>query len=193
MRTVIIAAAIMAGASVLSGCVAAPEAGAPTTTPPPSSATPDASTPPASSPPEASELVGIPLALECSALLTPEALYAFNPNVGTDPAYTPTELAQEALDLEGVACGWLNQTSAVTYSVAVAQLAPAGLATLRDRAAATAGSVDLPNADGSFVFGGQGGIEQVFLNEYWVIIESPEFIAAGDAAALVEAVAAALP
>lgn len=191
MRAVTIVVAMALGASVLAGCVAEPEPTTPSAAPAPTVTNPTESAPPPTGAPEAPDLVGIPLTLECSGLLTPDALYAFNPNVGTDPAYAPTDLARQALDLDGIACGWLNQTSAVTYSVAVAQLAPPGLTILRDAARASE-SVALPSAEGYFTVNNAGGTAQVFIGDYWVIIESPEFIAAGDPSTLIEALIASL-
>ena len=191
MRAVTIVAAMALGASVLAGCVAEPEPTTPSAAPAPSATNPTESAPPSTGAPETPDLVGTPLTLECSSLLTPDALYAFNPNVGTDPTYAPTDLARQALDLDGIACGWLNQTSAVTYSVAVAQLDPPSMTILRDAARAPE-SVDLPSAEGYFTVDNAGGSAYVFIGDYWVIIESPEFIAPGDPSTLIEALTASL-
>lgn len=193
MRSAKISTVMLLGAAMLSGCVAEQGALDPEASPTALAIAPTESAP---SPSDAAVIpgqVGIPVTFECAELLTAEALYSFNPNVGTDPAYTPTPLAQQALDLEGIACGWLNQTSAVTYAVAVAQLESPGLAVLYDAASAPPGAVALTNADGFFTVSSAGGTAQAFLGGYWVVIESPSFIAPSDVDELVQMVTAALP
>lgn len=192
MRAAIIAAAMLLGATVLSGCVAEHDAPDPVASAAPSTPVPSDSASPSSVAPVDPGLVGIPVGLDCAEVLTADALYAINPNVGTDPAYTATALAQQALKFDGIACGWLNQTSAVTYSVAIAQLDPAGIADVRDAASSQPSAVPLISADGFFTASSNGGAAQAFVGGFWVVIESPEFISPGDVDAMIEAVTASL-
>jgi len=127
-----------------------------------------------------SSIVGLAVDLDCNQLLSPQAIYDYNPNVGTDPAYTPTLLAMQALDYGGVACGWLNQTSAITLSVAVAKLEGNGVDIVREAAAAKSGAVPLIGSDGSFRATDVGGVVEAFVGDYWVIVESPALTVAED-------------
>lgn len=192
MRASILVTTIFLGAVVLSGCAAEQDTPDLVASATPSDSVPDDMASPPSASPVDPGLIGIPVQLNCVQVLTGDALYSINPNVGTDPAYAATALAQQALGLNGIACGWLNQTSAVTYSVAVAQLDSVGIAYLRDAASSQSSAVPLVNADGFFTVGNDGGTAQAFIGAYWVIIESQEFIAPGDVNALLEAVSISL-
>jgi len=108
-------------------------------------------------------------------------MYLFNPNVGTDPAFDPSALAEEALAYGGVACGWINQTSSDTFSVAVARFDEVNLAAIRAEAASAPGAVALIGTDGFFTMTSGVGIVEAFIRDYWVVVESPAFRAPGDA------------
>ncbi|UYN82559.1 MAG: hypothetical protein KIT89_07280 [Microcella sp.] len=127
---------------------------------------------PAPVPLEAS-VVGIPLSLECSQVLSLEALYNYNPNVGADPDYAPSPLAAQVLDLAGVSCGWINQTSSVRFSVSVAQLHSGVVEQIRAASAAKQGAQALERADGYATEGAGRVVFDIFLGERWVIIEFP--------------------
>jgi hypothetical protein len=149
----------------------------PSSTPP---ATPEVDGDASASAPLGPSVVGIPIDLDCNQVLSPEAIYNYNPNVGVDPGYTPSLLAMQALDYGGVACGWINQTSAITLSVAVAKLDENGVDLVREAAAAKSGAVPLAGSDGSFRATDVGGVVEAFVGDYWVIVESRAFTIAED-------------
>lgn len=125
-------------------------------------------------------VVGVPIGLDCTEILSPDALYAFNPSVGTNPDFEPTALAQQAVEYEGVACGWINQTSGVTLAVAVARFDPESLAIVRERAADREGSQRVDGSDAYFRVQDGMGVIEAFVDGDWVIIESEEFTSPGD-------------
>lgn len=181
-------------ALVLSGCVGDEQAG--------QQSEPHQSTDPASpAPSEAStnarletggtpddDVVGIPLALECSDILSLDALYAYNPNVGTDPRVKPTSLGERAIAYDGVACGWSNQTSGEPLTAAIARLEGDDLAGIRASAEAVPGVDLLPNGRGTFRREGDWGIIEAFAGEYWIVLESPAFLSTADASLLLDEV-----
>lgn len=153
--------------------------------PPDASPTPSVSSGPETEAPSPApvepSVTGIPFGLDCKQVLTADAMYLFNPNVGTDPAFDPSALAEEALAYGGVACGWINQTSSDTFSVAVARFDEVNLAAIRAEAASAPGAVALIGTDGFFTMTSGVGIVEAFIRDYWVVVESPAFRAPGDA------------
>jgi hypothetical protein len=150
---------------------------------------PGGSPAPASAPPLAeldgaprspSPLSGIALDIDCDQLLSADAVYRFNPNVGVDPAYVPSQAAQQVLDYAGVSCGWVNQTSADTFSVSVARFSDVDLAVIRAQAKAKPGAQELTSSEGFFSVLDGVGFAEAFVGDYWAIVESPAFSVSGD-------------
>lgn len=147
---------------------------------PTQSESPRPATEDSSAPAPDTRVVGVPIGLGCAQILSPDALYAFNPSVGTNPDFEPTALARQALEYEGVACGWINQTSGVTLAVAVARFDPESLAIVRERAADRDGSQRVDGSD-AFIRVEDGiGVIEAFIDGDWVIIESEGFTTPGD-------------
>ncbi len=140
---------------------------------------------------------GTPIALSCPELLTPDDLYSFNPNVGTDDALTPEpgSLAAAAVADNGIACGYLHQTSNETMMFALSQPSPEQL-TLALNAAATSSSAvptyGAPPAVTGF-FNAEKDEVQVFTPTYWLVATSTMFYEPGDADILVQAALSHLP
>jgi len=140
-----------------------------------------------------SGLEGVPLRLACPALLDPQTVYDYNPNVGVDPQYLPTPAADRARRWGGVACGLLNQTSGEQYSFAVARFTPGTAAQAPDEiAVGTSVAAGLPGT-AYFRTAGDTGRIDVFVDDYWVVAESVAFFEARDAAGLIEGIVDALP
>jgi hypothetical protein len=158
------------------------ESPAPAPAPAPPSAPPLAElegTPRSPSPLESS-LSGIALDINCDQLLSADAVYRFNPNIGVDPAYVPSQAGQQVLDYAGVSCGWVNQTSADTFSVSVARFSDADLAVIRAQARAKPGAQELTSSEGFFSVVDGVGFAEAFVGDYWAIVESPAFSVRGD-------------
>jgi hypothetical protein len=194
-RSVGLALLVAASVAVLSGCT--PETPEATETAAPT--TPPTSAPTAAPEPTESAEPAIPFSIECDALLTPDQLYAFNPNVGAAPDYEPAaaSVVTAVEDDEGTGCGYLNQTSGELIEIAVATPTEQAGETRRNDAALTSKPVPTfgtpPDVEGYFLHAGGAGEAQVFHGPYWVVIDSTALFEPGDAEQLVSAVLANLP
>jgi hypothetical protein len=184
----------------LSGC--APAAPASNATPKPTSTpTHAATTAPTegATPTPTPDVPDTPVTLDCDQLLTPDDVYAFNPNFGTAPDYKPEagSKAGTAVKYDGVACGWLNQTSGEIIEVAVAQPNEAHLTDLKNQAVSGSKAVPTygtpPAIDGFFTSASGSGTAEAFSGKYWVVLNSVAFFEPGDAQELVAAVVSHLP
>lgn len=138
------------------------------------------------------EATGTPVALTCDQILTPDDVYAYNPNYGVAPDFKPTSAAAKtAVKYDGVACGWLNQTSDAIFEVSVTQPNDVLQTTLIDQALASGKTVPTygtPPIEGFFGVSGGVGTAQVLSGAYWVTVSSTEFFEPGDAQTLVASV-----
>ncbi|MBH0131441.1 arginyl-tRNA synthetase [Salinibacterium sp. NK8237] len=203
LRVIPAVIALSASALLLSACVPTeptPSA-SPTTTSPSSTASPTATAPTASasasSPTASAEPTATaapapkatPVDIACSALITPQEMYDFNPNYVLLNNFTPAagSTAAAAVDMQGTACRWENGTSGTTIDVSVAQPASSSISSLKTNAGASTDSYA-----GYFSSAGGTGTAQVFTGPYWATISSPLFSRASNATALVADVTAAL-
>ncbi|HEU4808249.1 MAG TPA: arginyl-tRNA synthetase, partial [Homoserinimonas sp.] len=134
-----------------------------------------------------------PVTIDCNTLVSPQAVYDYNPNYGYQPDFTPAAGSDVATIVanQGVACNWVNQTSGVTFVIAVAQLAAGDLAGIRD------GLPDSSRVSGIgdaayFSASGGLGVAQVFSGPYWVVATSPAFYEMADPRPILDAALAAL-
>lgn len=190
------AAVAMVTAMLLGGCVGDDEAAEPSATPrvsstPSASASPVPSTDPSGSPEpspsapaeepdEADALTAVPLGVGCDALVSPQALYDFNPNVGTDPAFDAGSwaLAPAVAALQGSACGYLNQTSGERLAVSAARVAPESVGDLAAQVAARGPAFRTAGATSTL---------EVVAGDRWIVVEAPSFFGEGDLQPLVDA------
>ncbi|TFD55050.1 iron ABC transporter ATP-binding protein [Cryobacterium sp. Hh7] len=183
-------------ALVLSGCASGdeptPTDSAATST---ASAEPTESAAPSSSPTPTPEATGSPIERACDELLTLQDLYDFNPNYGTAPSFAPAAggLAESALDYNGLACGYSNQTSGELIELSLVAPNDVLMTTLKQQADADSQAVPTygtpPTVDGFFEYAAAGsGQAQVFTGTYWVTLSSPAFIEPGDSERLMSAV-----
>jgi hypothetical protein len=139
-----------------------------------------------------------PIDVACDELVTPQAIYDYNPNFGLDKGFTPASgsFAGEIEAAGGLVCSWLNQTSGDSITVAVAQLPDEALTTLKSGFVTTSTAVPAygaPPVEGYFQVAGASGEAQVFSGPYWVNAVSASFYEPGDAQPIVAAALAALP
>jgi hypothetical protein len=138
-----------------------------------------------------------PIDIDCTTLLTPEALYEINPNYSANAEYSPAAggTARDQVGDGGLACGWINQTSGSTLEVSVSNPGEGRATELKDAFAADSTAVPAfgtPPVEGFFEMNGAVGEAQVFSGPYWLTAVSTDFVEAGDAAPVVEAALAAL-
>jgi hypothetical protein len=142
---------------------------------------------------------GSPVALECDQVLTPDDIYAFNPNFGAAPDFEPSKgsAASTAVAYEGLACGWMNQTSNELIEVSIAQPNEVLMTQLKDAAIASSQAVPTygtpPAVEGFFTSDGGQGQAQIFTGKYWVTLTSTVFFEPGDPRDLIETVVSHLP
>lgn len=133
---------------------------------------------------------GTPVGLTCDDVLSPDDIYAFNPNFGTAPDYQPTGLVATAPAYGGVTCGWLNQSSRALLEVSVATPADDALEDLKNQAARSGEAVPTngtpPEVEAYFSKSGETGAVQVFTGDYWVVASSVAFFEPGDAQKLID-------
>ena len=117
-----------------------------------------------------------PVTIDCNTLVTPQVVYDYNPNYGNQPDFTPASGSAVATIAanQGVACNWVNQTSGVTFQVAVAQLAADDLASVR--AGLSSGTCVSGMGDAAYFSASGGvGVAHVFSGPYWIVASSPAF------------------
>ena len=166
-------------------------AASPTDTPTASSSdTPTASPTPS---PTAS-VVSTPITIGCNTLITPEDIYAFNPNFGLINSWTPKSgsAAATAKSEQGIACRWSNQTSGDTIDVSVAHLDGATIESLKNDAVEKSTMVPTYGDEAYFSVSGGVGTAIVFQGDFWLVATSVDFAEPGDPADLITAALGAL-
>jgi hypothetical protein len=139
--------------------------------------------------------VGTPIDEDCSDLIPADTIYAYNPNFGLIDPYTPADgsIGASAINYEGVACRWQNQTSGDNIDLGVAHLDEPSLTALKNAAFEDSEMVPTYGEEAYFSVGSNGvGTAIVFQGPYWIVLESREFFEPGDATDLVESVIAGL-
>jgi hypothetical protein len=157
----------------------------------PSPATPSAvATPSAASTPTPTSTptvapTGQPFVENCGILITPNQLYAYNPNYVVDPNYAPKlgTFASAVKGQLGQTCGWINESSGDILEVAVAAPTPSALASAKTAAAGGA-PISAYGEQGYFAVKDGIGSAQIFMGRLWLVVSSPEFATVDDANAI---------
>ncbi|MFF1877745.1 iron ABC transporter ATP-binding protein [Leifsonia sp. NPDC058230] len=193
LRAGVAIVAVLAGTLALSGCVGGNAATTPT---PSATKTADAAATPTPTPTPTDPPT--PVTLTCDQIVTPDQLYAFNPNFGAAPGYAPKDgtLQKQIADWKGAVCGWSNQTSNDLIEIAVGLPPASALEGLKNAAVTTSQPVPTygvpPEVEGYFKPGAAGEV-QIFTGDYWIVATSTAFFEPGDAAPLMENVLSNLP
>lgn len=191
LRRVVVPLAIsLLALTTLSGCVPAPS---------PSPTGSESSSPsdlPSASPtpsPTAS-IVSTPITIGCDTLISPDNIYAFNPNFGLITNWTPksASAAATAKSEQGIACRWQNQTSGDTIDVSVAHLDAASIESLKNAAVEKSTMVPTYGDEAYFSTNGGVGTAIVFQGTYWLVASSVDFAEPGDPADLITAALSSL-
>lgn len=178
----------------LAACVPSADQPVPTASATASSPRPTATPTPTPTPTPTASAGVIPYSAPCDQLLTPDTIYAFDPNFALlgsfDPA--PGSLAAEVQAAGGTLCRWVHSTNSVTVDVAVAELSPEASAAKVAALNAAGLSVADFGPNGFFGVDGGTGQAQVLPSSYWVTLVSPVFGAPGDVAPLLSSLTASL-
>jgi len=171
--------------AALSGCVPTPS---PTASGTPSASPSDTPSAPPTPSPTAS-VVSTPITIGCNTLITPDDMYAFNPNFGLIDNWTPKSgsAAATAKSEQGIACRWQNQTSGDTIDVSVAHLDAASIESLKNAAVEKSTMVPTYGDEAYFSTSGGAGTAIVFQGNYWLVATSVAFLEPGDPADLITA------
>jgi hypothetical protein len=133
--------------------------------------------------PPADESVGAVVNLGCDDLVTRQQIYDFNPNFVNIP-WLPTAgtSAAQAIQWNGLACRWINETSSDPIDVTAVSVVDRGTMVQLRAAAAAAGTPVANLGDVAYfqTIGGDGEL-QIFEGNYWVTLRSPWFEIASDA------------
>ena len=190
-------AAVVLGSLLIAGC-APTEAPGSSATPKPTSS--ESQSPSATPTPEATEetILSEPVGVTCDELLTPDDVYAFNPNVtfAEDGKPSADSKAGTIAGMNGLTCQWINNSSNETIDVAVAKLTDDQLTALKNLAVTESSQVPTyssPPVEGFFTVIKNQGEAQVFSGAYWVTLRSTAFFEPGDAEQLAEAAIGNLP
>lgn len=176
--------------AALSGCVPSPSptaSGSPSESP---SDTPSASP----TPTPTATAVSTPITIDCNTLITPDDIYAYNPNFGLINKWTPKSdsAAATAKSEQGIACRWQNETSRDTIDISVAHLDPASIESLKNDAVGKSTMVPTYGDEAYFSTSGGAGTAIVFQGDYWLVATSVDFLEPGDPADLINAALGAL-
>ncbi len=151
----------------------------------------------ASATPTSTEVTGIPMSLGCEDILSADALYALKggQNYEQNPDYAPKAGSTAAViaGLKGVACGYMNQTSGETFTIAVAQITPESMPTLKDHLLTTLTTSSFvpsyspsKSVEGYFAVTRGVGEAQVATSSYWISIASDTFSEPGEVEQIVQ-------
>jgi len=191
LRRAVVPLAVSALAlALLSGCVPTPSPTASGT----ASATPTDSPSASATPTPTPSTVSTPITIGCNTLITPDDIYAFNPNFGLITSWTPKagSAAATAKSEQGIACRWQNQTSGDTIDISVAHLDAASIEALKNAAVEKSTMVPTYGDEAYFSTSGGVGTAIVFQGDFWLVATSVDFLEPGDPADLITAALGAL-
>ena len=176
--------------AALSGCVPTPS---PTVSDSPSES-PSATATASPTPTPTATVVSTPITIGCNTLITPDDIYAFNPNFGLIANWTPKSGSAAAIakSEQGIACRWQNQTSGDIIDVSVAHLDPASIEALKNDAVEKSTMVPTYGDEAYFSTSGGVGTAIVFQGDFWLVATSVEFLEPGDPSDLINAALGAL-
>jgi hypothetical protein len=139
--------------------------------------------------PTAAPAAFLPVGLSCSVLLPDAFVVEVGPNFGRLDGYTPDAGSTDSFiaSNQGVACRLVSLSGGDRIDVAVASMTAAGLAELATDLSSGESEVNDfgPNVRGFFTGAGGVGQANAISDKYWVVVSSPLFAQARDAAPIV--------
>lgn len=137
----------------------------------------------------------LPVGLGCAQLLPDPFVFEVSPNFARQDDYTPDGGSTDAYiaSNQGVACRMINLSGGDYIDVAVASMDATGMAELTTKLSSTQASVsDFGTAQGYFTDAGGVGQASALTSKYWIVVSSPLFTQARDAAPIVAQVLSSL-
>ncbi len=137
----------------------------------------------------------LPVGLGCAQLLPDQFVFDFSPNFARQDDYSPDGGSTDAYiaSNQGVACRIVNLSGGDYVDVAVASMDATGMADLTSKLSSTQASVsDFGTAQGYFTDASGVGQASALTSKYWIVVSSPLFTQARDAAPIVAQVLSSL-
>jgi len=122
---------------------------------------------------------GAPVDADCDDLLDEDAVYAFNPNTAFDESYVgPIDSnAATAVELGGIACSWVNQSSGDRFTISVAHPSTEQLSVFESESASAPRALEY---DGTFDGDDDAASTSAVVGPYWVTGNFEFFVEQGD-------------
>lgn len=138
------------------------------------------------------EVKGTPVTMTCDEVLSPDDVYALNPNYAAAPEHkAKSDAVKKAESYDGIACGWSNESSGDVIEVSVTQPNESLRNKLIDAAISDSQPVPTygaaPEIEGFFNLADGTGEAQVFTGKYWIVASSVDFFEPGDVEPLITA------
>jgi hypothetical protein len=132
--------------------------------------------------------------IACADLVDPDAVYAFNPNLGLLGDWTPDAdtPAADALDAGGVACRWVFESGGGTMDISVARLPEERITELKNEAFTSSQMVPTYGEEAYFEVEGGVGTAIVFQDRFWMVVSSEAFAEPGEPTEIIDSALAEL-
>jgi hypothetical protein len=169
---------------VLAGC--APQPPAPGESTPPTTAAAEPTVEPTTTPTPTGPTVppAIPFDIACDELVSPETIYAFNPNYALlpEPVVEAGSAAERIQTELGTVCSWQQLSSGEVLTVAVANLPAETLLLVQNDVFESSTMVPTYGGDEDYFTVRDGaGEAMTFVGSYWIVSTSQSYLEPGDA------------
>jgi hypothetical protein len=179
----------------LAGCSSQPPAAGEPTTTASAVAEPTAEPTPTPTPTGPTVPPAIPFEIACDTLVSPETIYAFNPNFALlpEPVVESGSLAERVQTELGTVCSWQNLSSGEVVTVAAAELPAETLLKVQNEMFESSTMVPTYGGDEDY-FTVQDGVGEAvtFVGAHWIVSTSETYLEPGDAADILSAATAAV-
>ena len=169
---------------LLAGCSTQPPAAGESTQPSTAVAEPTPEQTTAPTPAGPTVPPAIPFDIACDALVSPETIYAFNPNFALlpEPVIESGSSAERIQKELGTVCSWQQLSSGEILTVAVANLPAETLLLVQNDVFESSTMVPTYGGDEDYFTVRDGAGEAVtFVGSYWIVSTSQSYLEPGDA------------
>jgi hypothetical protein len=180
---------------LLAGCSPQPPAGGQSAAPTTAVAEPTAEPTPTATAAGPTTPPPIPFEVACDALVSPETIYAFNPNFALlgEPVIEPGSPAERVRTELGTVCSWQQLSSGEILTVGVAELPAETLTKVQNDVFESSTMVPTYGGDeGYFTVRDGAGEAVTFVDSHWIVTTSQAYLEPGDAVDILAAAAAAV-